>query len=123
MTFYMNIMYWEDEKMYERSKHLIDCHIAGFTYYDGLDVINELQLGTQVSLISEPENPYDPNAVSIYYGNTKLGYVPKNKNCFLSGLLYFGHGYSVNARISQRDTEAHPEDQFRIVVKIKDSRT
>ena len=108
--------------MYERSKHLIDCHIAGFTYYDGLDVINELQLGTTVNLISEPENPYDPNAVSIYYGNTKLGYVPKNKNCLISDLLYFGHGYSVNARISQRDPEAHPEDQFRIVVKISDNR-
>jgi len=108
--------------MYERSKHLLDCNIAGFTYYDGLDVINELQLGTQVSLKSEPENPYDPKAVSIYYDNTKLGYVPKNKNCFLSDLLYFGHGDIVNARISQHDPEAHTEHQFRVSVKIKDNR-
>jgi len=115
-------MYLEEEKMYERSKHLLDCHIAGFTYYDGLDVINELQLGTPVSLKSEPENPYDPNAVSIYYGNTKLGYVPKSYNRILSDILYFGHSDTVNARISQSNLEAHAEHQFRISVKIKDNR-
>jgi hypothetical protein len=27
--------------MYERSRNLIDCHIAGFTYYDGLEVIDQ----------------------------------------------------------------------------------
>jgi len=108
--------------MYERSKHLIDCHIAGFTYYDGLDVISELQLGTPVSLRSEPENPYDPNAVSIYYGETKLGYVPRDRNRFISDILYFGHGDIVNAKISQHDPEAHTEYQFRIVVKISDNR-
>ena len=109
--------------MYERSRHLISCYIAGFTYYDGLDVINELKPGTPVVLKSEPENPYDPNAVSIYYDDTKLGYVPKEKNGFLSDLLYFGHGNIVSAKISQYDPEAHPEDQLRIVVKIEDNRS
>ena len=108
--------------MYERSKHLLDCNIAGFTYYDGLDVMGELQLGTPVSLRSEPENPYDPNAVSIYFGDTKLGYVPKNSNRFLSDILYFGHGDIINAKISQRNLEEHSEHQFRIAVKIKDNR-
>ena len=108
--------------MYERSKHLLDCNIAGFTYYDGLDVMNELQLGTPVSLRSEPENPYDPNAVSIYFGDTKLGYVPKNSNRLLSDILYFGHSDIINARISQYNPEEHSEHQFRIAVKIKDNR-
>ena len=108
--------------MYERSRNLLDCHIAGFTYYDGLDVINELKLGTQVKLKSEPDNPYDHDAVAIYYGDTKLGYVPQAKNSFLSNLLYFGHGDVMEARINSRDLEANPERQFRIVIKIKDKR-
>jgi len=108
--------------MYERSKHLLDCHIAGFTYYDGLDVISELKPGTLVNLKSEPENPYDPNAISIYYGETKLGYIPKNSNRFLCDILYFGHGDIVNARISQYDSEGHTENQFRVAIKIKDNR-
>jgi hypothetical protein len=60
--------------------------------------------------------------VSIYYGDTKLGYVPKNSNRFLSDILYFGHGDIVNAKISQHSPEEHSEHQFRIAVKIKDSR-
>lgn len=61
---------------FEPSRHLLDFHIAGFAYYDGLDVINELQLGTPVRLVCEPNNPADPNAIAIYYNSTKLGYVP-----------------------------------------------
>ena len=108
--------------MYERSRNLLDCHIAGFTYYDGLDVINELKQGVQVTLKSEPDNPYDPEAVSIYYGEIKLGYVPQAKNSFVSSLLYFGHDNIVEARVIKHDPEAHTEHQFRIVVKIKDNR-
>jgi len=49
-TFGQRVMKWRKKIMYERSKHLLDCNIAGFTYYDGLDVISELQLGTKVCL-------------------------------------------------------------------------
>ena len=108
--------------MYERSRNIIECHIAGFTYYSGLDVINELQLGTSVTLAYEPDNPYDPNAVAIYYKNTKIGYIPQNKNCHISNLLYFGFNNLIDARINCRNTEVHPENQFRVVVKLKDNR-
>ena len=30
------------EYAYERSRHFMDFHVAGFAYYDGLDVIDEL---------------------------------------------------------------------------------
>ena len=109
--------------MYERSRNLLDCHIAGFTYYDGLDVIESLKLGTQVILKSEPENPHDPNAVAIYFENTKLGYIPQYKNSAISTLMYFGHGDILDAKINSRNLEANPENQFRIVVKLKDNRT
>jgi hypothetical protein len=108
--------------MYERSRNLLDCHIAGFTYYDGLDVIDQLKLGAAVTLKSESENPHDPNAVAIYFEDTKLGYVPKYKNADVSNLLYFGHGDILSARINSVNPEAEPERQFRIVIKLKDNR-
>ncbi len=108
--------------MYEKSRHLFDCHIAGFAYYDGLDVIDQLVLGTPVSLVSEPDNPYDPEAVAIYLERTKLGYIPKDKDSCIASLIYFGHGEIIEAKISSRNLEAHPERQFRIVVKLKDNR-
>jgi hypothetical protein len=108
--------------MYERSRNLLDCHIAGFTYYDGLDVIDELKLGAPVILRSETENPYDHQAVAVYFGETKLGYVPQAKNSYVSNLLYFGHDDIIEAKINSRNLETNPENQFRIVIKIKDNR-
>lgn len=108
--------------MYERSRHLMDCHIAGFTYYDGLDVLDNLKPGTPVDLKAEPDNPYDPEAVAIYYGDTKLGYIPRAKTYYVSKLLYFGHGDIYDVKINHRNLEEKPENQFRIVVKIMDNR-
>ena len=66
--------------------------------------------------------PYDNEAVAIYYKDKKLGYVPKEKNSFLSTLLYYGYGDILEARIQYVNVENHPERQFRVVVKIKDNR-
>lgn len=108
--------------MYERSRNLLDCHIAGFTYYDGLEVIDHLTLGAVVTLKSEPENPYDPDAVAVYFEERKLGYVPQAKNSYISQLLYFGYEDSIETRINSCDVAAHPERQFRIVIKLRDNR-
>lgn len=108
--------------MYTPSRHFADFHIAGFTYWDGLDVIGDLKPGTELSLRGEPENPYDGEAVAIYYGERKIGYIPKDRNSEISKFLYFGYGDFFETRISQADTEQHPERQFRVVVKIRDIR-
>lgn len=107
---------------FEPSRHLTDFHLAAFAYYDGLDVINELQHGTVVDLLAEPTNMHDPDAVAIFYQGTKLGYIPSAKNSLISSLIYYGHGDILEARIQSVDLAAHPERQFRVVVKLKDNR-
>lgn len=107
---------------YEPSRYFDDFHLAGFTYYDGIDVIQELKIGQKVSLVREGDNPYDPNAVAIYYQDTKLGYVPADHNSLLSKFLFFGHGEIFEAKIQRLDLEAHPEQQIRIIVRMADLR-
>ena len=41
--------------------------------------------------IRDSDNPHDPEAVAIYYGKTKLGYVPGNEVGPLSLMMYYGH--------------------------------
>ena len=108
--------------MYMKSRNVLDCHIAGFKYYDGLEVIDSLKIGSVVNLASEPENPYDPDAVAVYFDGRKLGYIPRCKNSTLSSFLYFGYGDIFEARICEVNLKENPEQQLGIVVKLKDNR-
>ena len=108
--------------MYEKDRTIFDFPISGFRFYDGIDVIDELQLGAPVTLKAEPDNPHNPDAVVIYFGETKLGYVPSGDG-YLGQQLYFGHGDIFEVKINYRNLEENPERQFRIVVKLKDNRT
>lgn len=107
---------------YVPSKHIMDFHIAGFAYYDGLDIIEELQLGQYVTLVCEPTNPYDHCAVAIYYKHYKLGYIPQTKNELIHLLLFYQHQDVIEARIQYVHLKNHPERQFRVVVTVKDCR-
>lgn len=107
---------------FEPSRHIADFHLAGFAYYDGLDVIDELTTGTTVDLLAEPTNPYDYEAVAIFYKDKKLGYIPKDKNSLISRMLFYGHGDLLEARIQMVDLTVHPERQLRVGVKLKDNR-
>ena len=107
---------------YEPSRSFTDFHIAGFGHHDGALVIDELRIGTKVELRHEPDNPFDPQAVAIYYGDTRIGYVPAGKNSELYMLLYYGHDDLFDAYINMYDDRAHPERQFRVAVKVTDRR-
>ena len=107
---------------FEPSRSFIDFHLAGFCHHDGVKVFDELKVGTKVDLRYEPDNQHDPEAVAIYYEDTKIGYVPSVKNSELYTLLYYGHEDLFEAYINMRDERAHPERQFRVAVKITDRR-
>ena len=94
--------------------------IAGFTYYDGVDVFEQLRVGTQVKLVVEPENRYDRHAVAIYYKDKKLGFIPRNENKMISKLLQFGYEDIFSAKINRISADEHPENQVGVVVKINE---
>jgi hypothetical protein len=110
------------QSKYEPSRRITDFHIAGFAHHEGLSVIEHLKLGTGVELRFEPDCPFDPEAIAIYYEDTKIGYVPRTHNGELYKYLYFGHEDLFETVISMFDSGAHPERQFRVVVKLKDAR-
>ena len=101
-------------------RHFSTFHIAGFTYYNGVDVFENLKIGTPLSLKAEPENAFDPNAVAIYYQEEKLGFVPRDENKLLRKFLNLGYTDLFEIKISQVSPEAYPEKQIRVVVRIKE---
>lgn len=107
---------------FQPSQHLMDFHLAGFAYCDGLDVFDQLKLGQDVQLAHEKGNPHDPKAIAVLFDGRKIGYVPSAKNELLYSLIYFGHGDILRARIQMVDPQMHPERQFRVAVFIADKR-
>jgi hypothetical protein len=43
--------------------------------------------GTPVTLVREPENGYDPNAIQVWIDGKMVGYIPKNQNAALATLM------------------------------------
>lgn len=103
----------------KKSAFLDSFHLAGFTYYDGLKAFGKLKVGKKLKLKPEPNNPYDENAIEIYYKKIKLGYVPRNHNKTLSKFLNFGYKDIFEARIASINPSEHSEYQIRISLFIK----
>jgi len=99
-------------------RHFSDFYLAGFTYYDGVEVFQELKIGSKLILKAEPENRFDPNAVAVFYNKIMLGYIPKGENKQVSQLLNLGYTELFEARINRISPESHTEKQIGIVLRI-----
>ncbi len=96
-------------------------HVAGFTYYEGAFVFNELKIGTKIDLIYEEGNVHDDFAVELRYKGKKLGYIPREQNKEIAIILKAGHEI-FDAVVQQISKDTHPEKQVRVGVFVKTKR-
>lgn len=79
--------------------------LAGFQYYAGKQVWDELKVGEALTLIREPDNAHDPQAIRVEWRGIKLGYVPRTGNQTIAQFLDRGakvSGRIVNLHASRR---------------------
>ena len=101
-----------------KRRNFSNFNIAGFTYWDGAIVFNELKIGTQLRLEREKENQYDPKAVAIYFGEYKIGFVPRGENDHISKLCEAGYCDIFDVRINRVSPEESPENQIGVIVSL-----
>ena len=101
-------------------RHFGNFYIAGFTYWDGCIALEQLKIGSQLRLVREADNKFDPCAVAIYFGDYKLGFVPCNENKLISKLMDWGYGDIFDMRVQRISLEAHPEKQVGVVVFVRE---
>ena len=84
-----------------------------------LDILrpDQWSFGYVVNYI-EADNAFDPYAVAIYYGEYKLGFVPRGHNHDISKYLDMGLDDIYDVRITRISPEVHPEDQVEVIVNI-----
>lgn len=108
--------------MYEPSQEFLTTHVAGFAHWSGFEVMDKLVPGAKLRLVAEPDNPYDPNAVAVYKGKTKIGYVPRVHNAALALLLHYGHGRVFRCCVVSVDPTVHPERMVHMRISVRDAR-
>lgn len=80
-----------------REIRLCSPYTAGFQYYHGPEVENQLREGDQLSLKRELQNRYDQYAVEVYLEQEKLGYLPRKENKIIARMM--DQGVNVGGRI------------------------
>jgi hypothetical protein len=104
--------------MNTKKRHYIHFDIAGFTYWEGCLVLNELKVGTKLTLVREEDNKFDPYAVAVYLEETKLGFIPRTENHEISKFLELGHTDLFDARVNRISPDQDPENQVGVIVYI-----
>ncbi|MUV38419.1 hypothetical protein JNUCC1_02257 [Lentibacillus sp. JNUCC-1] len=93
----------------------LDFYVAGWRYYDGENVIDQLQKGDHVRFTLDPDNPEDHKAVVVMTVNgKKLGYIP----AFYSGWMFeiIRSECNYRARIESIHPEAVPHRKVNISI-------
>jgi hypothetical protein len=99
-------------------RYFSDFHLAGFTYYNGVDIFDKLKIGVTLNAVNEPENKFDPYAVALYFEDVKLGFIPRGCNTEISKFFRLGYNDMFEFTISRVIPEAHPEKQLHVLVRI-----
>lgn len=104
-----------------RKVHLTNFHVAGFTYWDGCEAFEYLKIGTELHLVREADNRFDPYAVAIYYKDYKLGFIPRTNNHDISKFLDMGYSGVFEVRITRITPNVHPEQQLEVIVYLRNN--
>lgn len=108
--------------MYKRSREYMSCNIAGQSHWDIAEVFGELKPGSKLKLKAESVNPYDPNAVAVYYKGVKIGFVPRAQNETISLLLAYGHKDVFKAYVLAVDPSRDLEHRVTMRINVRDAR-
>lgn len=98
----------------------IEFNIAGIHYRTDLakDTINSLDILCDISLIKEPDNQHDHNAVKVVYDRKRLGYIPMYHSMDVTKLINENLIKKVYVMDSGRDYTLEYPDALFITLRI-----
>jgi len=71
----------------KRKVYLLQCFVAGFRHYKGMELLNEMEVNDFVELRREPDNEYDSFAIALYWQQEKIGFLPADYNEVIARLI------------------------------------
>ncbi len=90
--------------------------LAGFQYYGGKILWDEMREGDRLALVREPDNRHDPFAVRVEWRGAKLGYLPRSDNRDVAEEM--DRGTPIAGRIGRLTTDRNPWKRVRVDVYV-----
>lgn len=90
--------------------------LAGFQFYAGQALWDEIRVGDALILVREPENPHDLQAVRVEWRGRKLGYLPRRENGAVAEEM--DRGGKVEARIAKLLRHRDPWKRIQVEVFV-----
>jgi hypothetical protein len=90
--------------------------VMGFRHYEGKQVWENLRVGQLLTLVREPDNPHDSQAIRVEWQGHKLGYVPRTDNGDLARLM--DNGGNVEARITKLERSRRPNNRVQFEIYL-----
>ncbi|MDR2366328.1 MAG: HIRAN domain-containing protein [Zoogloeaceae bacterium] len=78
--------------------------LAGSQFHALAHLHGDMRVGDALTLVREPDNPYDAKAIRVEWRGQKLGYVPRRENRAVAAAL--DRGRNLRARVSRLHPEA-----------------
>lgn len=114
----------------EEKREFLECRVAGTSYHHVDDMLDTIYVGRKVHLIRDRENKHDKNAVAVSFNDPNLqdsddfdfsdilGYIPRECNAALAGMLDIGWERAFDAYISEINPKSDYE-KLRITIHVK----
>lgn len=90
--------------------------LAGFQYHAAGELWPKLRVGDALTLIREPDNPHDRNAVRVEWRGRMLGYLPRAENRAVAAEM--DRGTVVSGRIARLREHQNPWQRLLIEVFV-----
>jgi HIRAN domain len=98
-----------------RKIYLLQCFVAGFRHYEGMNLLETMEEGDLLALVREPENEFDNCAIALHWQDKKIGFIPAAINEMLSYLLD-ANALSLFAVITNLEKNSQPWENVAIAV-------
>lgn len=98
-----------------RKIYLLQCFVAGFRFYDGMNMLDTMKDGHLLELVREPQNEHDSCAIALHCDGKKIGFIPAALNEMLSHLLD-AEALSLFAVITHLEKKSQPWESVAVAV-------
>ncbi|MBC8455771.1 hypothetical protein H8D59_00815, partial [bacterium] len=68
-------------------------HVAGFGYYEGAFLFDEMSIGSKIEMALDTNNVHDEHAIDLKFKGRKIGYVPRDKNHEIAKIFGRTHNF------------------------------